>query len=171
MCLQKAYAYDSTGRAIKVMTLPRVRGYKVNMTEDQFIASVRAAGLRCTRAHISYGNYYYDTSSLALAHTKDEHIAIQYYWRIQGITNGKDTIPLLDISFSDANGIRRVEPFLPRRYGYAFYGFVEPATATQQAMSRKEYRRQNKEYRLLRRRYDRLVRTHFVNVFCTSPKK
>lgn len=184
----RCFATDTTAIPIRSMTVPRIAGYKIRMTEEALIQDLRNAGLRCERYDITSGRYFYDTSWLSLNRKREERVTNEHYWQVYGLTDGVDTIPRLEfmVSVRDVDE-RRVEAFYPRtiysRYAPWGVASVEPwtpkpppastekHTREQRHAERKAHDRRWRAYRERHRRYTRLIRRQFVKKFVKPAKK
>jgi hypothetical protein len=155
---------DSSQPMIRSMTLPRVTGYNARFTIDELLANLNKAGLHYVRDSISYGNYYFDTSSLSWSDKQNVRSRKEYYYRVFDVTYKGDTLKELLFQLIAGSGNCHVEAFYPRSFMYGLPSALRDKTP-EPAGSKAEAKEWWKQYRRQDRRYTRMLRRYFVKRF------
>jgi len=143
-------------------TLSRFTGYRTHETKTEFFNRLTKAGMQCIYDSVKYGDYYYDTSSLAPAKTERKNDRTDYFWRIRNFSYDGDTIPEIVLVFKEeVDGDNLIEPFYFRKVAYPSY---------RGTMNEKENRRMMMKYYKGVSACERMIKLHFTKVYCKRKK-
>ena len=148
---------------IKAISVSIPRYHQTHCTKNEFFLRLERAGLKFVYDSVSSGSYYYDTSEYApnkLAKTSNNQY---HYWRVFNYHYLNDTVPEIDFIFSEKKGKGIITPanhdYMIPYQPYQPRGDDQNITAARTDL-----------YYETHKRYERIVRRHFIKEFCCKQK-